>query len=264
MLDRIRLFHWRGTHPAPFFFVLLSLCGQAAHAQATVKTDGQWRALFTLGGSYASGNSKTTSLNVDGEVVRATEADKWLINGRALYTTNNNNNTTAEQGSVGTRYDRTLDAQWFAFGQLIGTRDRPANLNLRTSTSAGGGLHMIETETLKWDALFGAGYTYDRYVRPKQIAGQIRQQYGRVEGLLGEESVDQLTDKAKFRQKITLFPNFSHLQSSRAVVESSVSAPLTGTLSLTASLVYRYDNDPGPGLSRHDTLFVTGVSLRMD
>lgn len=243
--------------------LLLSACAQTAWAQATVKPDGEWRALFTLGGSYASGNSKTTSVNVDGEVVRATEADKWLINGRALYTTNNST-TTAEQASAGTRYDRTLNTDWFAFGQLIGTRDRPANLDLRTSTSVGGGLHMIETDTFKWDALFGAGYAYDRYVLAKEIAGKVRQQYGRVEGLLGEESIDKLTDTAKFRQKLSLYPNLSHLGSSRAVFESSVSAPLTHILSLTASLVYRYDNDPGPGLSRHDTLFVTGVSLRVD
>lgn len=242
---------------------MLMLGGPASYAQATVKPDGQWRALLTLGGSYASGNSNTASINLDGEAVRATAADKWLIHARALYSTSDND-TTAEQGSVGTRYDRTLDEQWFAFGQFIGTRDRPANLNLRASTSTGGGWHLMKTETLTWDALFGAAYTYDRYVTAKLIADRMRQQYGRVEGVLGEESIDNLTDKAKFHQKISLFPNLSHLQSSRAEFESSLSAPLTNSLSLTASLIYRYDNDPGPGLSRHDTLFVTGVSLRMD
>lgn len=38
----------------------------------------------------------------------------------------------------------------------------------------------------------------------------------------------------------------------------------TDTLSLTAGLNDRYGNDPGAGLKNGDTLFVTGISVKLD
>ncbi|MBC8055767.1 MAG: DUF481 domain-containing protein, partial [Rhizobiales bacterium] len=43
-----------------------------------------------------------------------------------------------------------------------------------------------------------------------------------------------------------------------------LSVAMTNTLSLTAGLSYRYNSQPGAGLEKGDTLFVTGVSVKLD
>ena len=50
----------------------------------------------------------------------------------------------------------------------------------------------------------------------------------------------------------------------RGVFDAGLSVSMTQRLSLTAGLTYRYDSDPGEGLERLDTLFVTGIALKMD
>lgn len=50
----------------------------------------------------------------------------------------------------------------------------------------------------------------------------------------------------------------------RTVFEAELSAAMTRQPAPTASLSHRFDSQPGAGLKKNDTLFVTGVSLRFD
>ena len=56
-----------------------------ARAQATVKPDGQWRAVLAVGFSLASGNTDSTLLNVQGDAVRATATDRLNVRGLQTY-----------------------------------------------------------------------------------------------------------------------------------------------------------------------------------
>ena len=49
----------------------------------------------------------------------------------------------------------------------------------------------------------------------------------------------------------------------RGVFDSGLSVAMTNVLSLTAGLNYRYNSDPGPGLKESDTLFVTGIPVKL-
>jgi len=48
------------------------------------------------------------------------------------------------------------------------------------------------------------------------------------------------------------------------VFDSGLSVAMTDTLSLNAGLNYRYNSDPGAGLKKGDTLFVTRISVKLD
>ena len=54
-----------------------------AQAQATVKPDGQFRAVFGLGASLSSGNTDATNLSFTADAVRATATDKTSLYGNA-------------------------------------------------------------------------------------------------------------------------------------------------------------------------------------
>lgn len=234
-----------------------------AQVQATVKADGQWRFAIGAGGSASRGNSSSTSINVSGQAVRATAYDKIDIAGRGLYT-KSEGETTAENAGLTGQYNRDFTPRFFSFGKLDALRDEPANISARWSVFGGVGQHVIRSDANTWDISAGLGYTHDSYVDPTVVSDELRSSYGRAEALLAEESTHKLTETTSLRQKLTVFPNLRESGNVRAVFDAGISVAMTTRLALTAGLTYRYDNDPGVGLKKGDTLFVTGIQFKLD
>ena len=234
-----------------------------AQAQATVKRDGEFRYALGLGASYQSGNTDATSINLSGDGVRAIEQSKWQFGGKALRSSSNGARS-AENVTLGTQYDRDLTPEWFALGKADALHDKLANLSSRVSLFGGAGRHVIKTDALTWDVSTGLGYTQDRYIDEAVVAGELRKRYGRAELLLAEESNHKWTPTTSFHQKLSLYPALNSHSGYRGVFDAGLSVSMTERLSLTAGLNYRYDSDPGEGLERGDTLFVTGIAVKLD
>ncbi|MEF7615250.1 DUF481 domain-containing protein [Aquincola sp. MAHUQ-54] len=235
----------------------------ASGAQVTIKNDGQWRALFTAGASVSSGNSDSTTVNLSGEAVKARSFDKLSLNGRALYV-NNDGAESENRVAAGVHYQRDITTRVFGFGQFDALRDEPANLSSRASVGGGLGYHVIRRDDLTFDVSGGLGYSRERYVEPEIVDGQSRSRYNNLELILSEESTHKFTDTTSFKQKLTVLPNLRNNSQYRAVFDAGLSVAMTQRLSLTATVSHRYDSDPGPGLKKGDTLFITGVSFRID
>ncbi|MCO5120252.1 MAG: DUF481 domain-containing protein [Burkholderiaceae bacterium] len=234
-----------------------------AHAQATLKPDGQWRHAIGLGLSYASGNSESSTLTLNADGVRQTESDKWSWYGKALRA-ESDDETTGDQIGFGTRYERDLNARVFGFGQGDYLRDRLANLSRRTSVGAGLGYHVFKSEKTNWDVFSGLGYTHDRYVDPTDIGGRTRGSWGYAELLIGQESNHRISDTSTFRQRLVVYPNLSESGEFRAQFDAGLAVAINDRMSLTATLTYRYNSDPGVDIEKGDLLFVTGVSAKFE
>ena len=234
-----------------------------AQSQATVKPDGKFRYAFGAAASYASGNTSTSSVNLDGQTVRADADSKFLFAGKAVQA-KTDHNTTAENLALDAQYDKDVTPVWFGFTKADFLRDRPANVNSRTSLFGGAGRHVVKSDPLTFDISAGVGYTQDRYVRDAEVNDELRRNYGRAEGLLAEESLHHFTPTTTFHQKLSLFPALRSGGGYRGVFDSSLSVSITTVLALTAGLNYRYDSDPGVGVKKADTLFTTGLTLKID
>jgi putative salt-induced outer membrane protein len=244
--------------------VLAAPAGLAlAQAQATVKPDAKFRYAFGAGASYASGNTDAASVDLSADAVRATADSKWQLGGRALWS-RTDHETTAESLALGTQFDRDFAPQWFGFGKADFLRDKPANVESRVSLFGGAGRHVFKSDTLTWDLSAGLGYTQDRYFEATEVQDELRRNYGRAELLLAEESTHQWSPTTTFHQKLSLFPALRSGGGFRGVFDSSLSVTMTQALSLTVGLNYRYNSDPGDDLERGDTLFVTGIALKLD
>jgi putative salt-induced outer membrane protein len=238
-------------------------CLSHAQAQATVKPDGQFRFALGAGASYASGNTDAASVNISADAVKADDDSKWQLGGKALWG-RTDGVTTAENAALGTQYDRNFATEYFGFGKVDLLRDTLANVESRASVFGGVGWHAIKRDTLTWDLSAGLGYTQDRYVEAAEVNGALRTNYGRAEVLLAEESTHKWTPTTSFHQKLSVYPALRSGAGYRGVFDSGLAVSMTSTLSLTAGLNYRYDSDPGEGLKRGDTLFVTGIALKID
>jgi putative salt-induced outer membrane protein YdiY len=249
---------------ASTFAALAALAASSgALAQATVKPDNQWRAAFTVGFSVASGNTESTLLNVQADAVRASETDKLVLFGQQTYGESAEVRTN-DLATLGARYNRDIDPQWFWFANGEATRNELANLSVRASVASGIGRHVVKTEATTFDMFGGLGWSYDRYVDPVFVADAVRERYQRWEPVIGEESTHKLSATTTLRQRLAVFPNATDTGEFRATFEGGVAVAMTNTLSLNATLSVRYSSDPGVGEKTTDTLFVTGVAYKLD
>ncbi len=246
---------------------LLVACAAAlpglATAQATVKPDGEWRYALGAGASLSSGNRNSTSVNLNGEGVRATADSKFRFGGKALWT-RDEGTTTAENIGLGAQYNQDFTPQWFGFGTTDFLRDKFANIAGRYSLHAGVGRHLVKNDTTTFDVSAGAGYTYDRYREAVELDGATRSTFGRAEAVFAEESSHKWTASTTFRQKLSLFPALRSGGGWRGVFDSGLAVAMSERLNLTVGLNYRYDSDPGAGFKKGDTLLVTGIALKID
>ena len=224
-----------------------------------------WRYTLGAGGSYSSGNSSSRSVNLTVDAVKESAKDKLTLTGRALFS-EDAGETTSDQVSAGARYDWnteiTISPTWFHFGMLDWLRDRPANLVQRWSVNTGLGYHVFRRPKQFVDLIAGIGYSNDDYVEPTVVASQLRTSYGRAELLLGQRSELELTDTTTVTQRVFILPNLEDSDNFRAIVDAGLSVAMNSRFALTASVSYRYNNDPGVGVDRYDLLVVTGITLK--
>lgn len=238
-----------------------------ASAQVTLEPDGQWRYLLSAGANVSSGNNESATLNLSAEGARQTSHDKWTWNAKADHASHNGEATTERYG-LRTQYNRDLTNEvspdWFGFGSGETLRDTLANIAVRYSLASGVGRHMWKEEGSFLDLSVGLGYSHDRFVTPTEVKGALRDDYGRLELVLSEESSHQLTDSTSVRQKFTLYPDLRESGRYRAVLDTGISVAMTPTINLNTGLSYRFDSEPGTGLKKGDAMVVTGVSMRLD
>lgn len=226
-------------------------------------SDATWRFAASVGGTKTSGNSKSSTVNLSGEAVRTTDNSKLNLAIRGLYAEANDNRTGANI-AFSSQYDRDFSRDWFGFGKLDLMRDHPANIDMRQSAYGGVGYHLVRTPDHSWDLSGGVGYTEDQYVRPANVAGALREEYGRVEGVISESSTHKVTETTSLRQKVGYFPNIKESGAFRMVFDASMSVAINASLSLTAGWTYRYDSDPGIGIKKGDAVYVTGIGVKWD
>ena len=261
--------------------VALTLAAGAAHAQvapivavpdpkpapasdpAAFTSDATWRFAASVGGTKTSGNSDSTTVNLSGEAVRTTDNSKLNLAVRGLYAEANDNRTGANI-AFSSQYDRDLSRDWFGFGKVDLLRDHPANIHLRQSAYGGLGYHLVRTPDHSWDLSGGVGYTEDQYVRPANVGGALREQYGRVEGVISESSTHKVTETTSIRQKIGVFPNLKDGGEYRVVFDAGLSVAINSSLSLTAGMTLRHDSNPGVGTKQGDAVYVTGIGVKWD
>lgn len=244
--------------------IVVAMPGLAlAQAQATVKPDGKFRYALGAGGSYSSGNTSAASVNLSGDSVRATDDTKFELGGKALWS-RSEGTTTAENISLGTQYNKDITPLYFGLGSADFLRDKFANISSRVAAHVGLGRHVVKRDDLTWDVSAGVGYTQDRYLEAADIHGALRDNYGRAEGLIAEESSHKWTSTTSFHQKLSVYPTIGSGGGIRTDFDAALSVSMTSTLALTAGLTHHYNSDPGAGLKHDDTLFVTGISVKID
>jgi putative salt-induced outer membrane protein len=254
------------TFTVPARLTLLALASLASTAAlAQVKTDGLWRGVGGAALAMTSGNSNSTAVSLNADMVRATTADKITFGANSNYArskTSGVTSTTANKWSGFGQYDYNLSSQLFAFGKLGLEGDQLTDLALRSSLAGGLGYKLIDTKETSFNVFGGAAYTVDQYDATKTIGSKTAKRFSRASIYLGEESSHTLSASTSFKQRLELYPGISGDKAVLAKFTAGLGVAISSTLNLSVGLVDTYNSKPPAGSKKNDVGLFTGINVK--
>lgn len=215
-----------------------------------------WTGNMGIGFAKASGNSKTTNLNINANGVRATNRDKTTVYFTTIYATSTANgvsSNTANAQRGGFSYELNMTPKFFVFGGSDFEADKFQSLDLRFTPGGGFGYHAVKKASLLFD-LFGGG-TLDK----EYYSTNVNKSFG--EAQFGEELIYKVSKVTNIHEKVTLFPNLSDSGQLRMNFDASADTKLRKWLAWQVSISDRYISNPLPGRQKNDLIVTTGVNL---
>lgn len=247
-----------------FLFTLISL-SQFAQADE-LKADGKWRGSGGTALSMSSGNTRSQTLNVTADALRATPGDKFSVGAEMLFSRSDSDgvsSTSANQWRARGRYDSNISPTFYGFGGLDFSHDQVRMLILRGEVNAGLGYHVIATDINQWNIFAGANYRSDQYSGSGvSINDTLRTSINAAEILLGEESTHTLSASTNLKQRLTVNANQSSDKGNRIAFEVKLATSINGTLSLTVTLQDRYDTQAQAPIKKNDVMLFTGLNAK--
>lgn len=172
----------------------------------------------------------------------------WKLN--ALYG-ESDGTTDAESYFTELRVDHSHTERFYTLGYGRWTRDTFAGIDARYSVGAGAGYRLLigPTHFLLGEA--DLTYTKEEYTDNTDVDFPGARLFGKYEY--------HFTDKNKFTQSLEWLLDWSNFDNWNLNSETAVLSALNSWLSLKASYVVNYDNDPIPGVKKADRIL--GVAL---
>ena len=219
--------------------------------------------------SMTSGNSSTTALAINADMLRATAQDKITLGASSNYGRSKSNGltpsvstTTANKWAAYGQYDYNLSSQLYAFGKLGLEGDGLINLSLRDTLGAGLGYKVIDSKETSFNVFGGAAYSTDSYDTVQTIGSKTGKHFSRASLLLGEESSHTLSASTSFKQRLELYPGLSGDKAKIAKFSAGLAVAVSGTLNLSVALTDSFNSRPPAGTKKNDLGLFTGINVK--
>jgi putative salt-induced outer membrane protein len=232
-----------------------SVIATTSFAQTIAKPDGQWRGGVGLSAAVARGNTETTNLGLNADVVRQTTIDKIGFYLQDIYGTSKNSSgqrsTSAQIFRLGGKYDRDINEKLYGFGAFDYEHDKLAGVKQRLLPQAGVGIHIVKSEAMTFDAFAGIAYNHTMYyVDPTTRDTEV---------LLGEESVHKISATTSFKQRLAMYAPYDDLSDARTQFDAGLTTVVIGGWNLVVNYTFRHNNAPPTGKKKSDSLLFTGL-----
>lgn len=227
------------------------LLGSTAAVQAT----NVWETTVSAGLNVTAGNSDSTVANAGVTAVRTQGKHETRLLAEANYgesETDGDKQTTADNIKGGLEHKYTLNGS-FLYSNNSVFRDRVADLDLRLILGAGGGYHLIKSDTAKLDVELGAAYIREEMADDTEddsIALRVAARHDQA-----------LSANAKLWAAVEYLPQADdfdiYLINSEAGVEAALSQRIQ--LNLRMVLQHRYDSDVPEGRENSDLALISAL-----
>jgi putative salt-induced outer membrane protein YdiY len=146
---------------------------------------------------------------------------------------------TAENYFLGTRYDRLLSGNWYAFGSGAWLRNTFAGIDARYTLVGGVGNLWVDSDRQRFSTDYGLTYTDQTDVIENPA---ISNSY--VGFMLGYDYWRHLTSTTEFASQLFFNDSFSDTDNWRSSWLNSIQVSINQALALKASLLLQYNNQP--------------------
>ena len=233
----------------------------ASPAFAQTKLDNLWHGNISIGGSYASSNTSTQTLNILANGTKATAEDKLGVYSLVNYGSNEVNGiktNTAQLFRLGGRYDYNLSVDSFAFAGSEVESNKLQNVDSRYMVNSGAGYKVINTDITSFDLFVGLGYSNTSFgaTIPPSVQGQKG-----FEVLFGEESSHQLSTNTSVKQRFVYYPNNSKL-GTRSILDMSLATVVADGWTMNAGLAMSYYSKPSAKFKKTNSLITFGFGYK--
>ncbi len=210
-----------------------------------------WRRTLEYGMTLTQGNSDTLRYWLGLDALKERDADLFHFRARGSYG-ESESKTDTENAVASMRYERKLTDLSYALGNVEWMTDPVADLNYRVATILSPGFHLIRTEESLLNVEAGAGYLTEKKNEDEQgfLAGRFAITFEQVLNMHvmawgSAEYLPKLLDASVF------FIN----------AELGIATVLGRNLSLTVSLLDRYDSAPSDDKRGNDSILTTALNL---
>jgi putative salt-induced outer membrane protein len=231
------------------------------HTQAQTAQDNQWHGGVAIGGSYASSNTSTETLNIMASGTKASKEDKLNFNTVVNYGSNKVNDiktNTAELFRLGGRYDYNLSDTSFFFGGAEVETNKIQNIDSRYAINSGAGYKVIKTDETNFDLFTGIGYSNTKFgtTIPPSITGK----HG-AEFLFGEESSHKISTTSSIKQRWVIYPGSSDI-GTRSTLDIHLATVVANGWTLNAGTSISYTSKPSNNLKKTNSLITFGFGYK--
>lgn len=219
----------------------------------------RWEGSLTVGAMVSRGNTETENVNARGEAIRRGKEDRITVGGGYLYGREKvkgtgERNTTADNWFAMGKYDRFLSKKLYAYGIERVERDSIAELDLRSTTSAGVGYQWWEGAKSNFLTEAGPSWLYEDYSNGgggDHFAVRLAYRYDR-----------KLNDKVKFIHSTEYLPSVQDFGDYNLSSEAGIRVDLTGQFFVEMKVEWRRDATPAPGTEEDDFRYLAGVGWK--
>lgn len=262
----MRSIHLTGPRFSGAMLLLATSAAFSTSAWAELKTDGLWRGGGGLAISRSSGNTESSSVQINADLARATLQDKYSLGGAYNYATNDTGGartTSSNKWNLFSQYDYNLSRQLYGFGRLAFESDKLSALDLRSTLAGGLGYKLIDNAQTRFNVFGGAAHASDHYGREQTIGGKKDTRFSRSSLYLGEESMHELTANTSLKQRLEYSPGISGDKAKLTKFTAGLSVAMSSTLSLTVGFSADHNSAPPNGKKSTDTLLFTGINVKL-
>jgi len=229
----------------------VALMGSTAVLQAT----NTWETAVSAGLNMTSGNSDSTAANAGVTAVGTQGKHETRLLAEGNYgesKTDGDEQTTADNLKGGLEYKYSLNGS-FLYSNNSAFRDTVADLDLRLILGAGGGYHLIKSESARLDVELGAAYIRE------ERADDTEDDSIAFRAAAGHDQA--LSETAKLWAAVEYLPQTDdfgiYLVNSEAGVEAVLSQRIQ--LNLRMVLQHRYDSDVPEGRENSDLALISAL-----
>ncbi len=231
----------------------------APTCDTTPKDPSIWDKSITAGFNYTQGNSNTSSLNLNGKVLRDYQDEAWRFEtdynyGNASDTPDGKREVTKNMARANADYKHTLDTVWFAGGNTAFAYDEIADLNYRVILSPALGAYLVKDDVTTISLEAGPSYVWENLGGEEQDFAAAR---------IADRWTWKISETALIYQSAEYLVSFEDASQYLFNGEVGIEAALTSMVNLVLSVRDYYINQPAEGRRPNDVYTITGLKVNL-